>query len=172
MTGRSLRAAATLLLLAILAAPAVGQNPTPGDAPVGSEAAPPQAPPAREDPELEARARAIASQLRCVVCQGLSVEDSPSELAQEMKNLVRDQLRQGRSEEEIKAYFVGRYGEFVLLEPKPRGFNLVVYLLPVLAILAGALILVRAVRGWTAAGRDETSPDDTPPPAGVTRERV
>ena len=174
MTGRSPRAAATLLLLAVLAAPAVAaaQSPTPGDAPVGGEAGPPTAPSAGDDPELEAEARGIASQLRCVVCQGLSVEDSPSELAQEMKNLVREQLRQGRSEEEIKAYFVGRYGEYVLLEPTPRGFNLVVYLLPVLAILAGALILVRAVRGWTTAGGDTTTPDDAPPTAGVTRERV
>lgn len=111
----------------------------------------PRTVPTLPDSVVEARTRAIASQLRCVVCQGLSVEDSPSELAQEMKNLVREQVRAGKSADEIKAYFVGRYGEFVLLRPEPRGFNLLVYVLPFLALLAGGIILVRAVRGWTRA---------------------
>ncbi|HUH13525.1 MAG TPA: cytochrome c-type biogenesis protein [Longimicrobiales bacterium] len=151
-----------LLLLAFLAVAATGQT----------AGLPERAVPAQDELELEARARAISSQLRCVVCQGLSVEDSPSELAQEMKNVVRDQLRQGKSEEEIKAYFVGRYGEFVLLEPEPRGFNLVVYLFPVLALLGGGLILFRAVRGWTRADADEATTDDASPPAETTPERV
>lgn len=171
MTAPTVRAGFAPLLIAVLAAPAVGQS-TPASAPAGAEAASPQAPQASDDPELEAEARAIASRLRCVVCQGLSVEDSPSELAQEMKNLVREQLRQGRSEEEIMAYFVGRYGEFVLLEPEPRGFNLVVYLLPVLALLGGGFFLFRAVRGWTGANDEPTPAEPGVAPTETPRERV
>src|SRR3954465_7509304 len=82
------------------------------------------------DSALEARVKEVASQLRCPVCQGLSLQDSPSELSQEMKNLVREQLRAGKSPEEVRAYFVNRYGEWILLEPRALGFNWVVYALP------------------------------------------
>ncbi len=66
---------------------------------------------------IEDRVRDIASDLRCVVCQNLSVADSPSDLAKEMRNLVREMVEQGKTREEIQAYFVSRYGEFVLLSP-------------------------------------------------------
>ncbi len=98
---------------------------------------------------LEQRTSAVASQLRCPVCQGLSIQDSPSELAQQMRSVVRDQLGAGRTPEEVKAYFVAKYGEWILLEPEARGFNIVVYLLPVVAVLAGAAAIVLAVRRWS-----------------------
>ncbi|MBI4408850.1 MAG: cytochrome c-type biogenesis protein CcmH [Gemmatimonadetes bacterium] len=112
------------------------------------------APAAAQDtpPDLEARTRLVASQLRCPVCQGLSIQDSPSELAQEMKQVVRAQLAAGRTPDEVKAYFVARYGEWILLEPEPRGFNLAVYLLPVLALLAGLAVVGVVVRRWTRSG--------------------
>lgn len=103
------------------------------------------------DSVVDRRAREVASQLRCVVCQGLSVEDSPSELAREMKQVVRDQIAAGRSDEEVKAYFVARYGEFVLLSPEPRGFNLVVYILPVAALLIGAGVVAAVIMRWRRA---------------------
>ncbi|MFW6078670.1 MAG: cytochrome c-type biogenesis protein, partial [Gemmatimonadota bacterium] len=78
--------------------------------------------------ELEALTREVSSQLRCVVCQGLSIEDSPSDLAREMKSVVRDQLAAGRSPEQVKQYFVDTYGEWILLEPEATGFNLAVYI--------------------------------------------
>jgi len=108
---------------------------------------------------LEERTRAIASELRCVVCQNLSVADSPSDLAKEMRNLVREQVEQGKSRDEILAYFVSRYGEFVLLAPSTRGFNLLVWTLPFLAILiaAGAIYLV--ARRWTRAQQEEPRVD-------------
>lgn len=105
---------------------------------------------ALEDPDLDARAREIASELRCVVCQNLSVADSPSDLAKEMRNVVREQVRQGKSREEIQAYFVSRYGEYVLLSPPKRGFNLFVWGLPFLAVLAGGVVVVLVARRWTA----------------------
>lgn len=99
--------------------------------------------------EVEDRTREIASELRCVVCQNLSVADSPSDLAKEMRNLVREQVQQGKSREEIQAYFVSRYGEYVLLSPPKRGFNLLVWGLPFLAIAVGGGVVYLVVRRWT-----------------------
>lgn len=101
------------------------------------------------DSLLEARTREVAAQLRCPVCQGNSIQDSPSELALEMKGVVREQLQAGKSPEDVKRYFVDKYGEWILLEPKAAGFNLVVYFLPVLGIVVGALVIWRAVNKWT-----------------------
>ena len=104
---------------------------------------------AAADLALEDRVRAIASELRCVVCQNLSVADSPSDLAKEMRNLVRELVQQGKTREEIDAYFVSRYGEFVLLSPPKRGFNLLVWGLPFLAIAVGGGVVYLVVRRWT-----------------------
>jgi cytochrome c-type biogenesis protein CcmH len=98
---------------------------------------------------LEQRTSAVASQLRCPVCQGLSIQDSPSELAQQMRGVVRDQLAAGRTPEEIKQYFTEKYGEWILLEPEAHGFNVLVYILPVAAVIVGALVVVVAVRRWS-----------------------
>lgn len=122
------------------------------------------------DSALEARVKEVASQLRCPVCQGLSLQDSPSELSQEMKNLVREQLRSGKSPAEVRAYFINRYGEWILLEPQAHGFNWVVYALPVLLLVGGGGALTVAVRRWTSgAGVGDSSieeEDDEPVAAG------
>jgi cytochrome c-type biogenesis protein CcmH/NrfF len=110
-----------------------------------------------EDPEMEALATRIASDLRCPVCQGLSIQASPSPLAQQMKDLIRSQLVEGRSEEEVKAYFVSKYGEWVLMEPKAEGFNLLVYLLPAAGLLAGIGLIAVAVRRWTVPPKEAPS---------------
>jgi len=99
---------------------------------------------------LDVRAAAIASQLRCLVCRGQSVLESSSELARQIYALIREQVAEGKSEEEIKAYFVSRYGEWILLQPKPRGVNLLVYALPLVAILGGAILLRARFRRWAA----------------------
>lgn len=87
--------------------------------------------PAPDDSALEARTAQVASQLRCPVCQGLSIQDSPSELSQQMRAVVKDQLRAGKTPDEVKAYFISKYGEWILLEPKARGFNVLVYAMPI-----------------------------------------
>jgi cytochrome c-type biogenesis protein CcmH len=135
------------LIAVLLAGVTHGQTATP--APAGT-------PPAAGDSALEARTSAVASQLRCPVCQGLSIQDSPSELAQSMRSLVRDQLAAGKTPNEVMAYFVSKYGEWILLAPKARGFNLVAYALPVLAVVCGGIGIALAVRRWT------TRPDDIP----------
>ena len=111
-------------------------------------------------PDLEDRVREIASELRCVVCQNLSVADSPSELAKEMRNLVRELVQQGKTPEEIKAYFQSRYGDFVLLEPPKRGFNLVVWGLPFVALAVGACGVYLVAKRWTKRREPTTPPVD------------
>lgn len=107
------------------------------------------APQTTADSVLEARTAALASQLRCPVCQGLSIQDSPSELSQQMRAVVKDQLRDGKTPEQVKAYFISKYGEWILLEPKAHGFNVLVYAMPVLLVALGLGVIVFAVRKWT-----------------------
>lgn len=106
------------------------------------------------DSALEARTSAVASQLRCPVCQGLSIQDSPSELSQSMRSLVRDQLAQGKTPDQVKAYFVSKYGEWILLSPPAHGFNLLAYAIPVLIVLGGGALIALAVRRWTGPSAD------------------
>jgi cytochrome c-type biogenesis protein CcmH len=116
-----------------------------------------QAPEARpaggviRETELDRMTKEVAAQLRCVVCQGLSIQDSPSSLAQEMRAVVREQLELGKSPDEVKEYFVEKYGEWVLLQPKARGFNLLVYVMPVLILVGGAAFIYSKARKWTNA---------------------
>lgn len=104
------------------------------------------------DSALDARTRVVASELRCPVCQGVSIQDSPSELAQEMRSIVREQLQAGKSPDEIKAYFVSKYGEWILLEPRPAGMNLLVYALPIVLVVGGVVGIALLVRKWTSSG--------------------
>ncbi|HEY7394345.1 MAG TPA: cytochrome c-type biogenesis protein [Gemmatimonadaceae bacterium] len=107
--------------------------------------------PAAAESTLDARTRQLAAQLRCPVCQGLSLQDSPSELSQQMRDVVRQQLAAGRTPDEVKAYFVGRYGEWILMEPQAHGFNWIVYVLPLLILAGAAWTLSKALRKWTRA---------------------
>lgn len=104
---------------------------------------------AATDSALDARTAAVASTLRCPVCQGESIQDSPAELAQNMRAIVREQLRAGKTPEEIKAYFVSKYGEWILLEPAMTGLNVLLYVFPVLLVAGGLALVVVLVRRWS-----------------------
>ncbi|MGD2153464.1 MAG: cytochrome c-type biogenesis protein CcmH [Gemmatimonadales bacterium] len=106
-----------------------------------------------EDPELEAQVRQLAAKLRCPTCRALSVGDSPSGMAQEMRSLIREQLRAGKTPDEVTAYFVERYGEWILLEPKAEGFNWAVWLLPVFLLLGGLAFVFLTARRWVQQGQ-------------------
>ncbi len=106
-----------------------------------------------EDPELEAQVRELAAKLRCPTSRALSVQDSPSGMAQEMRSLIRDQLRAGRTPDEVTAYFVERYGEWILLEPKAEGFNWAVWLLPVFLLFGGLAFVLVTARRWVEQGQ-------------------
>ncbi|CAN5865553.1 hypothetical protein BH23GEM9_BH23GEM9_10470 [soil metagenome] len=109
-----------------------------------------------EETQLDRQTRELASQLRCVVCQGLSLQDSPSQLAQEMRAIVREKLEEGLTAAEVRAYFVQRYGEWVLLQPEPKGFNLLVYIMPVAVLLGGAGFVFFQARSWTRQANPES----------------
>ena len=96
------------------------------------------------------RVKEISVQLRCPVCQGLSIEESQSELSAQMRSLIRDQVIAGKSDEDILNYFVTKYGEWILLAPPAHGFNLAVYILPFVMLFGGMAILWVSVKRWTA----------------------
>jgi cytochrome c-type biogenesis protein CcmH len=104
-----------------------------------------------QGPALVQQTHEIAASLRCPVCQGLSVADSPSEMAVNMKTEVRDMLARGYTRQQIESHFVRSYGEFVLLKPKFEGVNALVWLLPIGALLAGALVVRTKLHSLAAA---------------------
>ncbi len=91
------------------------------------------------DPAQEARAEAIGSQLRCLVCQNESIEDSEADLARDLRAIVRQQVREGRSDAQIIQWLVARYGEFVRLRPRLMASTLLLWATPFLGLLAGGL---------------------------------
>ncbi len=153
-------ALALALLLALVPGALAAQENGPGAAVQVPAAVSPQ------DSALDAQTRALASQLRCPVCQGLSLQDSPSELAQQMRAVIKDQLRAGRTPDQVRDYFVSKYGEWILMQPEAHGFNLVVYLLPVLGLLGGGALILLAARRWTRAPVTEAEQPRADEPLG------
>jgi cytochrome c-type biogenesis protein CcmH len=107
-------------------------------------------------PDLEDRTREISAELRCVVCQNLSVADSPSEMAQQMRAVVREQLQAGKTPEQIREFFVSKYGEWVLLKPKTTGFALLLWILPYVALLIGVIAALWIIWRWTKANKQRS----------------
>jgi cytochrome c-type biogenesis protein CcmH len=91
----------------------------------------------------------VAAQLRCVVCQSLSVADSPSETAHQMKDIIRERLAAGETPEQVRAYFVEKYGTWILLSPPRQGFNLLVWVVPFVGLGLGLVLVLTVVRRWS-----------------------
>jgi cytochrome c-type biogenesis protein CcmH len=108
----------------------------------------PSTAPAASAAVSEDEVHAIASELRCVVCQNLSVADSPSEMARQMRDLIRERLAAGDRPADVKAYFVQRYGDWVLLAPPARGLNLLLWLAPFGAVAVGLAVVATLARRW------------------------
>lgn len=107
-----------------------------------------------EEQALDARAAEIASGLRCPVCRNQSIVESNAELSREMQAVVRDRLEAGETQEEIEAYFVSRYGEWILLRPQARGINLLVYGLPLVVLVLGFFLARNLLRRWASTGEE------------------
>ena len=122
--------------LDLAAAPSAAADPTlkTADQPLG-------------DPALEARARALMREIRCVVCQSQSIDESDADIAANLRNIVREQIAAGKSESEIRDYLVARYGDFVLLKPPFNRSTLVLWAAPfalaLIALVAGVVTLHR-----------------------------
>jgi cytochrome c-type biogenesis protein CcmH len=125
-----MRAIFAALMLLALSAPALAVNP--------SEML--------LDPALEARARAISSELRCLVCQNQNIEDSDADLAHELRVLVRERITAGDDDAEVKQFVVDRYGEFVLLRPVLAWHTLLLWVMAPVLLLAGIAALVFGIR--------------------------
>lgn len=134
-------------------APAIAEDP----APQGQVAA--------EDVYQEAQR--IAAELRCPVCTGQSLVESNSDVAQEMKAKIVEMLREGKSREEIVDHFVSQYGDWILNSPPARGAGLVVWLVPPVALVVGAVIVFRFVRRRQSASRAVKGGDGGPSPAAA-----
>lgn len=111
------------------------------------------------DPALEARARHISQELRCVVCQNQTIDDSDAPLAHDLRVILRERLLAGDSDEQAKAYLVKRYGAYVLLKPPFQASTLFLWLGPFLVLALGGAVAVFYVRGRSrlAAAGDLTA---------------
>jgi cytochrome c-type biogenesis protein CcmH len=104
------------------------------------------------DPALESRARGLSANLRCLVCQNQSIDDSNAELARDLRVLVRERLVAGDTDDEVIDYVVSRYGEFVLLKPRMNLQNLALWATPAIVIAAGGIFLMTRKRRVAASG--------------------
>ena len=116
-----------------------------------------EAVPVADDPVLESRVQALSEQLRCLVCQNQTLADSHAPLAQDLKSVVRDQLRAGRDEAQVIDYMTQRYGDFVLYRPPLRAATLLLWAGPALLVLAGLAVAWRHL-GRAGRGASATSP--------------
>lgn len=122
------------------------------------EGLPPGPKPAAE--QVDRLARQIGSELRCPVCQGTSVADSTSESAQNMQARIKELVAAGYAEDQIKAYFVKGYGEWILLEPTSEGMNLLVWVAPGVAVGFGLALAYATVVQWRKEDDDVPLPSD------------
>ena len=107
-----------------------------------------------KDPALETRARALSSELRCLVCQNESIDDSEAPLARDIRVLIRERIGKGESNDSVRAYLVSRYGDFILLKPPFKPETLLLWLSPVLTLGLG--VDGGSIRPPTRAQRDAT----------------
>ena len=158
-----LLALAALAVLLSAAPPALAAGPAGGPAP-----APVSAPAGAKTPVSEDTVHEVAAQLRCVVCQSLSVADSPSETAHEMKDIIRERLAAGESPEQVRAYFVEKYGNWILLSPPRQGFSLLVWVVPFAGLGLGLVLVLLVVRRWSR----RPAPAQAPPMDPAMRARI
>ena len=122
---------------------------------------------AKPDAVVEARLKRLAEELRCLVCQNQTIADSSAPLALDLRNQIRTQIAQGRSDDEIRAYMVDRYGDFVLYRPPFKATTALLWLAPFLLIAGGAGIFVVIVRR-----RQDPASAETPAPSSQRRKEI
>lgn len=117
---------------------------------------------------LDQRVYDVAAQLKCPVCQNESVADSSVAIAQQMRQVIRQQLQEGRSEQQVLSYFADHYGNGILLTPPQQGFNLLAWLMPGILFLLGLGLVSWVVHDWRAQARPQgaktSEPTDEAPP--------
>jgi cytochrome c-type biogenesis protein CcmH len=114
------------------------------------------------DPGLETRARALSKELRCLVCQNQSIDDSAAPLARDLRVLVRERLTGGDSDQQVLEFLVARYGEFVLLKPRFAWHNALLWFGPAGILIGGALVLLVTARRRNRPGIAPAGPEAKP----------
>lgn len=114
------------------------------------------------DPELEARARALSRELRCMVCQNQSIDDSDAPLARDLRILVRERIKAGDDDANVMKYLTSRYGDFVLLKPRFTEKTLILWLAPLVVLLFGAFGLFMTMRRRRSQPALAGNPEATP----------
>jgi cytochrome c-type biogenesis protein CcmH len=118
------------------------------------------------DPAKEARARHLSQELRCMVCQNQSIDDSEAPLARDLRLLVRERIASGDSDVQVIDFLVARYGEFVLLKPRFERQTLLLWLVPPFVLFGGGLVL------WLQARRRKSGPNEVPGDALTPEEQA
>jgi cytochrome c-type biogenesis protein CcmH len=121
------------------------------------------------DPALEARARAMTQELRCVVCQNQSVDDSDAPLARDIRVLVRERIKAGDTDEQVRAFIVARYGKFVLLRPPLEGDTILLWLTPLIVLALGAGLSWVYIRSLARQPEAKAAPLDAKEEEAVRR---
>lgn len=115
----------------------------------------------QDESALDIQVREIAKTLRCTVCQTENIWESGAPLAQQMRGVVRERLKMGHSPEDIKEYFLSRYGDYIMMQPPAHGVNWLLWAGPFILLLGGGLLLYKEVIGWV---RRTPPPSTAPPP--------
>lgn len=112
--------------------------------------------------ELDVQVREIAKTLRCTVCQTENIWESGAPLARQMRDAIRERLQLGHTEPEIRAYFLSRYGDYILMEPPKHGVNWLIWVAPFVLLLVGGFFLYKEVTHWV--NKTPTPPSQPAPP--------
>ena len=115
----------------------------------------------QDETDVDIQVREIAKTLRCTVCQTENIWESGAPLAQQMRGVIRDRIALGHSKEEIRAYFLSRYGDYILMEPPKHGVNWLIWVAPFLLLIIGGFFLYKEVTHWV---RDTPTPPSQPEP--------
>lgn len=116
----------------------------------------------QDETALDVQVREIAKTLRCTVCQTENIWESGAPLAQQMRGVVRERLKLGHSKEQIRAYFLSRYGDYIMMEPPKHGVNWLLWVGPFILLLGGGLFIYKEVIGWVRS--TPATPTAPPPP--------
>jgi cytochrome c-type biogenesis protein CcmH len=124
-----------------------------------------------DEQTIDIRTREIAKTLRCTVCQSESVFESQAPLAQQMRQVIRERVAQGQSDDEIRAYFLSRYGDYILMDPRKTGMNWLIWAGPFLLLFIGGGLLYRTLARWVAQTASIPH-EDIPPLDDISRNRI
>ncbi len=132
----------------------------------------PVPPPLSMDEDLlQSKMKEVSKTLRCAVCQSESIWESNATLAIQMRDIIRERLIAGETPNEIRAYFVSRYGDYIVFKPRFRGINMLLWGGPFILLAIGAVVLSRSLRKWTLQ-KDEVPPEPLAPIDEKQRERI